>query len=88
MKKGQQPQIPKKKLQKVSQKQNSHSEKGEGEWDDLSEDEEVKSSGILYKVLNVKPEATLSEIRESYKVLARTLHPDKNSGAEEAHKQF
>ena len=86
MKKGQQAQVPKKRLQKVSEDRKDESE--EGEWDNLSDEDEISTSGILYKVLNVKPEATTQEIRESYKLLARTLHPDKNQGTEEAHKQF
>lgn len=70
--------MPNKKLKKVSEDREDGSD--EGEWDNLSDENEISSSGILYKVLNVKPEASAQEIRESYKLLARALHPDKNQG--------
>ena len=76
MEKGQSKKDQKKKLNKISESKADQSD--EGEWDDLSDDQQPESQGILYKVLNVKPEATMQEIRESYKLLARTLHPDKN----------
>ena len=48
----------------------------------------VNQDGILYKVLNVKSDATSQEIRNSYKVLARKLHPDKNQDDPEAKDKF
>jgi DnaJ family protein C protein 9 len=67
---------------------NANNAEDEAEWDDLSEDNLSESKGILYRILNVAQKATTQEIRESYKLLARTLHPDKNPDSKEAHKQF
>ncbi|KVI08118.1 hypothetical protein Ccrd_013512 [Cynara cardunculus var. scolymus] len=39
------------------------------------------SSPDYYKVLNVRKNATLQEIRSSYRALARKYHPDMNKGA-------
>mmetsp|Transcript_804 Transcript_804/g.1705 ORF Transcript_804/g.1705 Transcript_804/m.1705 type:complete len:544 (-) Transcript_804:2563-4194(-) len=41
-----------------------------------------------YEVLQVPPTATQGEIKRSYYILARQLHPDKNPGDEEAHTKF
>ncbi len=41
-----------------------------------------------YKVLKVSPKATNAEIKSAYRRLARKLHPDVNSKAENAAKEF
>ena len=53
-----------------------------------TEDITVNHQGILYKVLNVQPDCSSHDIRQSYKILARTLHPDKNQNDKEAHEKF
>ncbi|CAD8188985.1 unnamed protein product [Paramecium octaurelia] len=42
----------------------------------------------LYKLLNVEPKATQSEIRKSYRQLALQLHPDKNQDDANAKEKF
>ncbi|GAV53351.1 hypothetical protein ZYGR_0AI06350 [Zygosaccharomyces rouxii] len=42
----------------------------------------------LYETLNVSPEATISEIKRAYKVLALKYHPDKNGHTEDAKNKF
>lgn len=64
-----------------------HSHKHSGP-DTEIEDLKIDHTGILYKVLNVKPDATTQQIRKSYKVLARKLHPDKNQEDPEAKEKF
>lgn len=39
----------------------------------------VKNSQNHYTMLNIKPSATIPEIKKAYKKLALLLHPDKNS---------
>lgn len=39
----------------------------------------VKNSENFYEMLNIKTNATISEIKKAYKKLALLLHPDKNS---------
>ena len=41
-----------------------------------------------YKILGVKPSASLQEIKKSYRALAFRYHPDKNPGDELAEAQF
>lgn len=41
-----------------------------------------------YEVLKVSPKASGSEIKSAYRRLARKLHPDKNSGAEDTALKF
>ena len=49
---------------------------------------EVQQEGLLYKLLNVTKNATLPEIRKSYKILARKWHPDKNQDDPDAKDKF
>lgn len=42
----------------------------------------------LYDVLNVSPDATSSEIRKAYRILALKHHPDKNNHSEESKTKF
>lgn len=41
-----------------------------------------------YNILNVNKHATMQEIKESYRKLAKIYHPDKNEKKEEAEKKF
>ena len=41
-----------------------------------------------YRILGVKPECTLEEVRRRYRVLARQHHPDLNPGDPEAADRF
>lgn len=50
--------------------------------------EEIEQESLLYKLLDISPTATESEIRKSYKVLARKYHPDKNQEDPEAKSKF
>ena len=38
-----------------------------------------ESGGSFYEVLSISPTASLTEIKESYRKLARKYHPDRNS---------
>jgi len=51
--------------------------------------EHIKRQSNYYKILNVKENASVEEIKRSFRKLAVKLHPDKNpcSGAEEAFKK-
>ena len=42
----------------------------------------------LYQVLGVRKDATLDDLKRSYRKLALKLHPDKNDGSEHASQQF
>ena len=42
----------------------------------------------LYSVLGIQKDATLQQIKTSYKKLALKWHPDKNDGSEEATEKF
>eukprot|EP00899_Mesostigma_viride_P020788 jgi/Mesvir1/28710/Mv19681-RA.1 len=53
--------------------------------DDQEEDGEKKS---LYEILGVPSTATQGEIKKAYYSMALKLHPDKNPGNEEAHRNF
>src|SRR3954470_16298100 len=41
-----------------------------------------------YKILELEPSATLTEIKKAYRRLAQQYHPDKNSNQEYAHTYF
>lgn len=45
-------------------------------------------TGDLYGTLGVSQTATVEEIRTAYRKLARTKHPDKNPGNEQATAEF
>lgn len=42
----------------------------------------------LYQVLELKPNASLSNIKSAYRRLAKIWHPDKNNGSPEATEKF
>jgi len=43
---------------------------------------EIKLDGTYYEQLGVRPKATLKEIKQAYRSLAKQHHPDKNSGCD------
>ena len=42
----------------------------------------------LYSILNISPDATQAQIKESYYKMSMKYHPDRNKGSEEAHRRF
>lgn len=51
--------------------------------EDLEREEKKKNKKDLYKILDLLPSASESEIRKAFKKLAGKWHPDKNSETEE-----
>ena len=41
-----------------------------------------------YKILNITPSALKSNIKDSYKILAKKWHPDKNNNSKESQVKF
>ena len=41
-----------------------------------------------YEILGVRPEASLDEIKRSFRSLAMKHHPDKNKNSEESRQKF
>ena len=50
--------------------------------------QDQETENLLYKLLDVKPDATPEEIRKKYKVYTRRYHPDRNPDDKDAKSKF
>ena len=50
--------------------------------------ENQETENLLYKLLDVKPDASPEEIRKKYKIYTRRYHPDRNPDDKDAKSKF